>query len=69
MNLRRGPNADARGLHAHRSLAALNIAGKIMSGNPDASGPGYQTPARNYGADLVLDIDGVARQDERVQAS
>ena len=24
--------------------------------------PGYQTPAKAYGADLVLEIDGVTRE-------
>jgi short subunit dehydrogenase-like uncharacterized protein len=42
------------------AIAALNIAEKIMSGNFT---PGYQTPAKAYGADLVLEIDGVARQE------
>ncbi|HEV8592561.1 MAG TPA: saccharopine dehydrogenase NADP-binding domain-containing protein [Pyrinomonadaceae bacterium] len=40
--------------------AALNIAQKILDGNFT---PGYQTPAKAYGADLVLEIDGVSRQD------
>jgi len=42
------------------AIAALNIAQKILDGNFSA---GYQTPAKAYGADLVLEIDGVARQD------
>ncbi len=42
------------------ALAALNIAEKIMNGNFT---PGYQTPAKAYGADLVLDINGVSRSD------
>ena len=42
------------------AIAALNIAEKILAGNFT---PGYQTPARAYGADLVLEIDGVSRQD------
>lgn len=42
------------------AIAALNIAEKILAGNFT---PGYQTPARSYGDDLVLEIDGVARQD------
>lgn len=42
------------------AIAALNIAEKIMAGNFK---PGYQTPAKAYGADLVLEIDSVARQD------
>ncbi len=36
--------------------AALNIAQKILAGN---FVPGYQTPAKAYGADLVLEIEGV----------
>ncbi len=42
------------------AIAALNIAEKILAGNFK---PGYQTPAKAYGADLVLEIDGVKRQD------
>ncbi len=42
------------------ALAALNIAQKILDGNFT---PGCQTPAKAYGADLVLEIEGVTRQD------
>ncbi len=42
------------------ALAALNIAQKILNGNLTA---GFQTPAKAYGPELVLEIDGVARQD------
>lgn len=42
------------------ALASLNITQKILDGN---FVPGYQTPAKAYGADLVLDIEGVSRQD------
>ncbi len=42
------------------ALAALNIAQKILDGNFKT---GFQTPAKAYGADLVLEIEGVARQD------
>ncbi|HBE81361.1 MAG TPA: saccharopine dehydrogenase, partial [Blastocatellia bacterium] len=42
------------------ALAALSIAEKIMSGNFT---PGFQTPAKAYGAELILEIDGVERQD------
>ena len=42
------------------ALAALNIAEKIIGGNLKT---GYQTPAKAYGADLVLEIDGVSRSD------
>ncbi len=42
------------------AIAALNVAQKILAGNFT---PGYQTPAKAYGADLVMEIDGTARQD------
>jgi short subunit dehydrogenase-like uncharacterized protein len=42
------------------ALTALNIARKILHGNFT---PGYQTPAKAYGADLVLEIEGVKRED------
>lgn len=42
------------------AIAALNIAEKILAGNFT---PGYQTPAKAYGADLILEIEGTARQD------
>jgi len=42
------------------ALAALNITQKILDGNFT---PGFQTPAKAYGAELVLEIDGVQRQD------
>ena len=42
------------------ALTALNIAQKILDGNFEV---GFQTPAKAYGADLVLEIDGVERQD------
>lgn len=42
------------------AIAALNIAEKILAGNLT---PGYQTPAKAYGADLVMEIDGIERQD------
>ncbi|MEO7658429.1 MAG: saccharopine dehydrogenase NADP-binding domain-containing protein [Pyrinomonadaceae bacterium] len=42
------------------AIAALNIAEKITAGNFI---PGYQTPAKAYGADLVMEIQGVERQD------
>jgi short subunit dehydrogenase-like uncharacterized protein len=42
------------------ALAALNIMQKILDGNFT---PGYQTPARAYGADLILEIAGAARED------
>lgn len=42
------------------AIAALNIAEKILAGNFVC---GYQTPAKVYGPDLVLEIYGVERQD------
>jgi short subunit dehydrogenase-like uncharacterized protein len=42
------------------ALAALNIAQKILDGNFKT---GFQTPAKAYGADLILEIDGVTRQE------
>jgi short subunit dehydrogenase-like uncharacterized protein len=42
------------------ALAALNITEKILSGNCT---PGFQTPAKMYGANLVMEIEGVTRQD------
>jgi short subunit dehydrogenase-like uncharacterized protein len=42
------------------AFAALNIVERILAGNFNA---GYQTPAKAYGADLVLQIEGVQRQD------
>ncbi len=42
------------------ALAALNIAEKVLAGNFK---PGYQTPAKAYGADLILEIEGTSRQD------
>ncbi len=44
------------------AIAALNIAEKILAGN---FATGYQTPAKAYGADLVLEIDGVTRSAAR----
>ena len=42
------------------ALTALNIAEKILNGNFCA---GFQTPAKCYGADLILEIEGVKRED------
>ncbi len=42
------------------AIGALNIAEKILAGKFTA---GYQTPAKAYGADLVLEIGAVGRQD------
>jgi short subunit dehydrogenase-like uncharacterized protein len=42
------------------AIAALNIVEKVLAGKFT---PGYQTPAKAYGGDLVLEIEGVSRQD------
>jgi short subunit dehydrogenase-like uncharacterized protein len=42
------------------AIAALNIAERILAGDFKA---GYQTPAKAYGADLVMEIEGVSRKD------
>lgn len=42
------------------AVGALNIVEKILLGDFKA---GYQTPAKAYGAELVIEIEGVARQD------
>jgi len=40
--------------------AALNIVQKILDGNFE---PGYQTPAKVYGPDLIMELQGVTRED------
>ena len=42
------------------AIAALNIAEKILAENFT---PGFQTPAKAYGANLALEIEGIMRQD------
>ena len=42
------------------ALTALKIAEKILGGNFCA---GFQTPAKCYGADLIMEIEGVKRED------
>ncbi len=42
------------------ALAALNITEKILAGNFT---PGFQTPAKAYGPDLILELDDTSRQD------
>lgn len=42
------------------ALTALLVAQKILDGNFTS---GFQTPARAYGADLILELEGTARQD------
>lgn len=43
------------------ALTALKISEKILSGNFCA---GFQTPAKCYGADLIMEIEGVKRVDD-----
>jgi short subunit dehydrogenase-like uncharacterized protein len=42
-------------------LTALNIAEKLLDGNFQI---GFQTPAKAFGADLILEIEGVERMDD-----
>lgn len=42
------------------ALTALNICEKILAGHHP---PGFQTPAKAFGADLILEIEGVSRED------
>ncbi len=40
--------------------AALAVVKKVLAGHV---APGYQTPGKVYGADLVLECEGVVRED------
>ena len=42
-------------------LATLDCLDRVLSGNAP---PGYQTPAKAYGPDLVLALEGVSRSDD-----
>jgi short subunit dehydrogenase-like uncharacterized protein len=42
------------------ALTALAIVEKVLAGQVS---PGFQTPSRVYGADLILEIEGVVRSD------
>jgi short subunit dehydrogenase-like uncharacterized protein len=42
------------------ALAALAIVGHVLGGNFSI---GFQTPSRAYGADLILEIEGITRRD------
>lgn len=46
--------------YAMTVLTALNIAEKVLSGNFRA---GFQTPAKCYGSNLILEVEGVERMD------
>ncbi len=43
------------------ALTSLCIAGKVLKGNAPA---GFQTPAKAYGADLIMEIEGTERFDD-----
>ena len=63
----RGQTVEAR-LHGPEgytltALTALAITKKVLDGNWKA---GYQTPAGLYGADLILEIDGVTREEVKL---
>lgn len=51
-----GPEAGV----AWTSRAALDIVGHVLAGDAP---PGHQTPSTAYGPDLVLEADGVTRED------
>jgi short subunit dehydrogenase-like uncharacterized protein len=42
------------------SMAALNAVQRVLSGDAP---PGFQTPAKAYGADFVMQCEGVTRED------
>ncbi len=58
--------ARLRGPHAYALTVdtALACAQRALDGEAE---PGFQTPAGVYGADLILEMDGVERQDATVQ--
>ena len=43
------------------ALASLHIVAKVLAGNAPV---GFQTPAKAYGPDLALELDGVERTDD-----
>jgi short subunit dehydrogenase-like uncharacterized protein len=46
--------------YAFTVLTALAVVERVMAGQAT---PGFQTPSKAYGADFVLEIPGVERQD------
>jgi short subunit dehydrogenase-like uncharacterized protein len=46
--------------HTFTAAAALTLVERVLAGELSA---GFQTPARVYGADFVLGLDGVSRED------
>ena len=53
----RGPDG-----YTFTALAALIIVGRVLAGQAPA---GFQTPAKAFGTDFVLEIEGVVREDVR----
>ena len=58
-------NAERRALVAGEARIVPRVA-DVYAENGDAGGarPGFQTPSRTFGADFVLEIEGVMRSDE-----
>ena len=60
----KGQSVEARifGMEGYTltALTALNITKKVLEGNFKI---GYQTPALAYGQDLILEIEGIRRED------
>ena len=60
----KGQSVEARifGMEGYTltALTALNITKKVLQGNLKI---GYQTPASAYGQDLILEIEGIRRED------
>jgi short subunit dehydrogenase-like uncharacterized protein len=48
--------------YAFTALAAVEVAERVLAGG---ARPGFQTPSRAFGPDLVLSVPGVAREDLR----
>ena len=51
---------DAPGPYAFTALSAVAVLERVLAGDVE---PGFETPARVYGADFVLRLPGVTRQD------
>jgi short subunit dehydrogenase-like uncharacterized protein len=51
---------DAPGPYAFTALSAVAVLERVLAGDVE---PGFETPARVYGADFVLRVAGVTRQD------
>ena len=57
-----GPSRGMRTPHAYTltALTALEVVRRVLAGDAP---PGFQTPAKAYGPDLVMEIGGVTRED------